>query len=429
MVTRLPSVLLCSHLLQPFFVPQTIFNCAYQKLTTYSDFRRYKDFRGPFNEQAKHSQPSCGYRRFSLCRPPATSPPTDSPLDLGLSLPPLWPNMRSLAEALLASHLPSLSRAITVCESTRSDTRAQAATLLQFCTENSPAVQRQEMFRIGVSGPPGAGKSSLIERLGLRAVESGERIAVLAIDPSSERSGGSILGDKTRMEMLTRSESAFVRPTPTRGNMGGLARTTADASLLCEAAGCSLLLVETVGGGQVDTQVADIVDLLLLVLPPAGGDELQGIKKGIVEVADIVAVNKADGALQDSAAVAVAEYSAALTLTYRRSKTWQTPVLACSAVTGVGVPELWQQIRAFQQVMGEAGEVQQRRRAQCRQLLWSNVKEGLLDEFQRDENLRRNFDDCLQRVGEGQLASRAAAFGIVDSLIHRQQMVKAACMP
>lgn len=332
-----------------------------------------------------------------------------------LEIPELNFRTKHLAEELLNGTLAGLSRAITLCESTRSEHRGQAAALLQYVAERSQGVAAHAMFRIGIAGPPGSGKSSLIEMLGMRAIQSGERVAVLAIDPSSQRSGGSILGDKTRMEELSKSERAFVRPSPSRGQIGGLTRTTADAALLCEASGCTLLLVETVGGGQADIAVADMVDLLLLVLPPAGGDELQGIKKGIVEVADIVVVNKADGSLKDAAMMSVSEYRAALQFSRPRSVVWKPPVIACSAHTGMAVDEVWQQMRAFERVMGKGGELQARRAEQSHRLLWSNVQNELLDRFHHDERLKRSLEFWEKNVREGKLASRTAAYGIVRS--------------
>src|SRR5947208_3828114 len=228
----------------------------------------------------------------------------------------------------------ALARAITRVESTRADHRAEAEALL---AEVLPHVGGA--MRVGISGAPGAGKSTFIEALGLHLVERDHRVAVLAVDPSSTRSGGSILGDKTRMEELTRSPHAFVRPSPTSGTLGGVARRTREALLLCEAAGFDVVLVETVGVGQSEVKVAAMVDLFLVLVAPGGGDELQGLKRGIMELADLVVVNKADGDLAATAAHTAADYAAALHLVRPRTPVWTPRVLTCSALTGLGIPE------------------------------------------------------------------------------------------
>eukprot|EP00850_Spirogloea_muscicola_P004712 SM000020S06062 [mRNA] locus=s20:868532:870448:+ [translate_table: standard] len=312
-----------------------------------------------------------------------------------------------------------------------SDHRAQAAELLQHVVSASPLLRERPMFRVGVTGPPGAGKSSLIERLGLLATSKGHKVAVLAIDPSSAQSGGSILGDKTRMEELSRHPDAFVRPTPSRCHGGGIARNSADATVLCEAAGCSVLMVETVGGGQGDTAVAAIVDALLLVLQPAGGDELQGIKKGIVEVADFIVVNKADGDLLHSARAAVREYQNALQYLRPRTRCWSTPcaadyqqasqVLACSACTGAGLEELWQQLAEFEGAMRASGELRARRDAQQQKLLWSSVQDELLDRLRRDQDVGLALGEAEESILAGRLAIRTATYRIVDAILQHAQ--------
>eukprot|EP00850_Spirogloea_muscicola_P005157 SM000023S07613 [mRNA] locus=s23:502880:505391:+ [translate_table: standard] len=343
--------------------------------------------------------------------------------------PELTSSTQALADGLLAGHHSFLSRAITLCESQRSDHRAQAAALLQHVVSASPLLRERPMFRVGVTGPPGIGKSSLIERLGLLATSKGHKVAVLAIDPSSAQSGGSILGDKTRMEELSRHPDAFVRPTPSRCHGGGIARNSADATLLCEAAGCSVLMVETVGGGQGDTAVAAIVDALLLVLQPAGGDELQGIKKGIVEVADFIVVNKADGDLLHSARAAVREYQNALQYLRPRTRCWSTPcsadyrqasqVLACSACTGASLEELWQQLAEFEGAMRASGELRARRDGQQQQLLWRSVQDELLDRLRRDQDVGLALGEAEESILAGHLAIRTATYHIVDAILQR----------
>ncbi|CAI5478768.1 unnamed protein product [Closterium sp. Yama58-4] len=340
----------------------------------------------------------------SAVSPASPAPPASSSRAFStnqeLHLPPLEPRFVRLAQDVLDGNLHALSRAITLCESVRESHRPQAAALLQHVLEVVRARRAQAevaqgagkanagIFKIGITGPPGAGKSSLIERLGMHAVQDDRRVAVLAIDPSSHSSGGSILGDKTRMERLSAHPSAFIRPTPSRGEVGGLARNTADAALLCEASGCDVLLVETVGGGQADVAVAQITDMVLLLLPPAGGDELQGIKKGVVEIADLVVVNKADGAMEGAALAAVGEYSNALHFVHPRYDFWMTPVVACSTRTGLGIEDVWKKIGKFQEAMCSSGELQQLRGAQNKALLWSTVEAEILYKFRSGGKLQ-----------------------------------------
>src|SRR5713101_4330951 len=225
--------------------------------------------------------------------------------------------MSELARAVIDGDRRALARAITLVESTRPDHRAEAETLLAEVLPTAGGA-----IRVGVSGAPGAGKSTLIEALGLYLVGLGHRVAVLAVDPSSTRSGGSILGDKTRMEQLTRSPDAFVRPSPTGGTLGGVARRTREAMLLCEAAGFDVVLVETVGVGQSEVKVAAMVDLFMVLVAPGGGDELQGLKRGIMELADLVVVNKADGELEHAAGITASDYASALHLMRPRIAEW-----------------------------------------------------------------------------------------------------------
>lgn len=272
--------------------------------------------------------------------------------------------MEALAAGVRAGNRLSLAKALTLIESTKAAHQTAAAELLHLLHGRGAAPPtappRVDAFRIGVSGPPGAGKSSLIETLGCALVDAGERVAVLAVDPSSDASGGAILGDKTRMARLSCLDAAFVRPSPTRGALGGVTRSTAEALAVCAAAGYSRLLVETVGVGQSEIAVADLVDCMLLVLPPVGGDELQAIKRGITEVADVVAVNKADGAMAAAAARAAASFRATLHLHPPRKRSWTPVVLPVSAHSGDGVAALlavlddyWAQTRAT----GELTEV------------------------------------------------------------------------
>ncbi|KAL3683285.1 hypothetical protein R1sor_001307 [Riccia sorocarpa] len=342
------------------------------------------------------------------------------PAKLTSHMEEMTPETRILAEKLLQGNNKSLSRAITLCESTLSTDRAQASSLLQhvlMATESRD--HHKPLFRIGLTGPPGSGKSSLIEVLGRLATSKGEKVAVLAIDPSSERSGGSILGDKTRMELLSQDPNAFVRPTPARGHLGGIARHTADAALLCEAGGYNVLMIETVGGGQNDIAVAELVDCLLLILPPAAGDELQGIKKGVVEVADIVVINKADGDMERAARRSVVEYKNALHFGGMRYKSWSPPVLSCSAKMGNGVDIVWAKVCEFERIMAVSGALQQKRAEQSRQLFWSNIKNEITERLRTDDYLRKIIVGVEEQVMQGKMASRAAAYLIANDFLVR----------
>ncbi len=249
--------------------------------------------------------------------------------------------MTDLADALRAGDRAALARAITLVESTRPDHRADALHLLdEIVAETGGST------RIGISGPPGVGKSTLIEALGLHLIERDHRVAVLAIDPTSTVSGGSILGDKTRMEQLGRTDAAFIRPSPSGRTLGGIARRTREALLLCEAAGFDIVLVETVGVGQSETAVSDVVDLFLLLASPSGGDELQGVKRGIMELADVIAVNKADGHLEAAANSTCADIRNAVHLLRPRVPGIEVPVVLVSAATGAGVGDLWDTVAA-----------------------------------------------------------------------------------
>lgn len=309
----------------------------------------------------------------------------------------------SLTQDLLAGKRRALARAITLIESTRPNHRAEAEALL---TEVLPHTGRS--IRLGISGVPGVGKSSFIETFGARLIEEGHRIAVLAIDPSSRRTGGSILGDKTRMEELARHPDAFIRPSPTGGSLGGVARRTREAMLACEAAGFDVVIVETVGVGQSETAVADMVDLFLLLLLPSGGDELQGIKKGVVEIADLVVVNKADGDMTEAAARAAAEYQSALRMLRPLSAAWQVPVLRCSALTGAGIAEVWQAIGRYQAALGEDG-LARRRAEQARAWLWSEIDDTLLACFRRHPAVSEALPALERAVMAGEITPGLAA--------------------
>jgi len=318
--------------------------------------------------------------------------------------------MSELARQVVEGDRRALARAITLVESTRADHRADAEALL---AEVLPQVGGA--VRVGISGAPGAGKSTFIEALGRHLVERDQRVAVLAVDPSSTRSGGSILGDKTRMEQLTRSPLAFVRPSPTGGTLGGVARRTREAMLLCEAAGSDVVLVETVGVGQSEVKVAAMVDLFLVLVAPGGGDELQGLKRGIMELADLVVVNKADGDLAAIAAHTAADYAAALHLVRPRLATWSPRVITCSALTGDGVSAVWGAVEEFW--IAVAADRPALRAAQSRDWMWSEVTDSLLDALAADAATATLLQRLERDVTAGTLTPTSAARTAVQAFL------------
>ncbi|NIA71823.1 methylmalonyl Co-A mutase-associated GTPase MeaB [Pelagibius litoralis] len=310
----------------------------------------------------------------------------------------------ALADQIRAGDRRALARAITLIESTKPGHAEESEALLEALLPDSG-----NSVRIGITGVPGVGKSTFIECFGLQLVEAGHKVAVLAVDPSSKVSGGSILGDKTRMEELSRHPGAFIRPSPTGGTLGGVARRTREAMLVCEAAGFDVILVETVGVGQSETAVSEMVDIFLLMLLPGGGDELQGIKKGIVELADAVIVNKADGDLAAAAERAAAEYHAALGLLRAANPDWRPPVLRCSALTGAGVAEVWETVQAHRRVMEASGARAARRAAQAGAWMWSEIRDGLLRRFKAHPRVAGELDSLEAEVRAGRTTPTAAA--------------------
>jgi len=264
---------------------------------------------------------------------------------------------------------------------------------------------------------PGVGKSTFIESFGLHVIDQGHRVAVLAVDPSSQRTGGSILGDKTRMIDLTRHQAAFIRPSPSSGTLGGVARRTREAMLACEAAGFDVVIVETVGVGQSETAVADMVDLFMLLLLPGGGDELQGIKKGIVELADLIVVNKADGPMIDVARHAVAEYRHALALLRPPSADWRVPVLSCSAVAGNGIAEVWQTIEKYRDIMTASGDWATRRAEQAKAWMWNEIAENLMMAFRHHIGVRDALAGFESAVTAGEMTPTVAAQALLKRFL------------
>ena len=318
----------------------------------------------------------------------------------------------ALAAAVLRGDRRALARAITLIESTRRDHRAQADALLEALLPHTG-----NSVRVGISGVPGVGKSTFIEAFGLHVIGRGHRVAVLAIDPSSQRTGGSILGDKTRMVDLSREANAFIRPSPAGSTLGGVARRTREAMLVCEAAGFDVIVVETVGVGQSETAVADMVDLFMLLLLPAGGDELQGIKKGIVELADLVVVNKADGDLAATARHTVADYRHALMLL--RHGDWRVPVLSCSAVNKAGIDQVWTTIGEHKATMEASGARAARRSEQARAWLWNEIRETLVEVFQAHPAVRADLAALESRVTGGAITPAAAARALLEKFLGR----------
>ncbi len=313
-------------------------------------------------------------------------------------------NTEALVATLKAGDRRALARAITLVESTRPDHRDAATALLANLT-----TEGDNTIRVGISGVPGVGKSTFIERLGNHVIDEGHRVAVLAVDPSSTVSGGSILGDKTRMPELTAREEAFIRPSPAGKTLGGVTRRTREAILLCEAAGFDVVIVETVGVGQSETAVADMTDMFVLLLLPGGGDELQGIKRGIIELADLVVVNKADGEMVQAAGRAAADYQNALQFMRPRQDDWEVPVQTCSALTGASIAEVWSTIREFHREMSTRGAVAARRAEQARSWMWSEAAESLLDEVRGHPEVADQVELLERDVMQGKMPATVAA--------------------
>jgi len=318
-----------------------------------------------------------------------------------------------LKDRILAGERRALARAVTLVESSRADHRAQAAALLDALRGHG-----REALRIGLSGTPGVGKSTFIEAFGMMLTDAGLRVAVLAVDPSSARSGGSILGDKTRMEQLSRVPSAFIRPSPSQASLGGVARRTRAAVSLCEAAGFDVVLIETVGVGQSETMVAEMCDLFVLLLAPAGGDELQGVKRGIMEIADLILVNKADGDLRATATRTMADYAGALRLLRKRPQDPEgfPKALAVSAVEGAGIETAWAEMQNLAQWRREAGIWEETRATQAAHWFETELREGLLARLREDKKIRAAIETRARDVADGKISPDAAAAEILGKM-------------
>jgi len=313
------------------------------------------------------------------------------------------PDLDHLAAQIVARDRSALARAITLVESRRADHQSAARALLQRIMPQTGAAQR-----VGVTGVPGAGKSTTIEALGGNLTAAGHRVAVLAVDPSSTRTGGSILGDKTRMERLASDPSAFIRPSPSGGELGGVAARTREAILLCEAAGFDVVIVETVGVGQSETVVADMVDIFLAILIPGGGDELQGIKKGLIEIADLILINKAD---TDPARAerSAREYRNALHILTPAHPDWTPPVLTASGLNNAGLDQLWAQVERHREVMTANGQRAARRAGQNGRWMWAMVRDRLLRSFREDSAVAALVPELERQVLAGETPASAAA--------------------
>jgi LAO/AO transport system kinase len=319
------------------------------------------------------------------------------------------PRRRELSEAeyvdgVRAGDRAILGRAISLVES---NARAHHELAQRVLTELLP--HTGGALRVGISGVPGVGKSTFIEALGTRLTARGQRVAVLAVDPSSERTRGSILGDKTRMANLAQDLRAFIRPSPSSGSLGGVGRKTRETMLLCEAAGFDVVLVETVGVGQSETLVADMVDFYLVLMLAGAGDELQGIKRGILELADLLAINKADGSNEAGAERARREYESALELMHGKDDEWKVPVVKCSSLTGAGLDALWAHVERHREQTRASGTLERRRRQQLLRWMWQMVEAELIDTLKHHPEVHRQRAELERRVREGELTATLAA--------------------
>jgi len=313
-------------------------------------------------------------------------------------------DIATLASDVRAGSRAALARAITLVESRRADHQAMARELVQLLLPDTGRA-----IRVGITGSPGVGKSTTIDVLGMYLIERGHRVAVLAVDPSSARTGGSILGDKTRMARLSGAEAAFIRPSPSSGTLGGVAAKTREAMLLCEAAGFDVVLVETVGIGQSETAVCDMTDFFLALMLPGGGDELQGIKKGLIELADMIAINKADGDNLKRATITAGDYRGALHILAPRSEHWHPPVVTYSALAGTGIAELWQKVLDHRTAMQACGDFAERRRQQQVKWMWTMLEQRMMAQLRADPAIRAKVKLIEKDVADARITPALAA--------------------
>jgi LAO/AO transport system kinase len=324
---------------------------------------------------------------------------------------PVTPDLANLARGIGAGERAVIARAITLVESRRADHQKAARRLVQ---DLLPATGKA--VRVGITGVPGVGKSTTIDALGTYLTGQGHKVAVLAVDPSSARSGGSILADKTRMARLGNDANAFVRPSPSSGTLGGVAAKTRESMLICEAAGYDVVLVETIGTGQSETMVADMTDFFLVLMLPGAGDELQGLKKGVVEIADMIAINKADGDNLKRAKAAAAEYRAALHILTPRSQSWSPPVVTYSALTGNGIAELWTTVLDHRARTSKSGELDARRREQQVKWMWAMLEDRVFARLKSDSSLKAKLPRIEAAVAEGRMSPAVAVDEIAAAL-------------
>jgi LAO/AO transport system kinase len=328
-----------------------------------------------------------------------------------MATPAPTPDVEKLARDIRAGERNVLSRAITLIESKRADHRRTAAVLTQALLHDTG-----KAVRVGITGAPGVGKSTLIEALGSMLTKQGRKVAVLAVDPSSRRTGGSILADKTRMAQLANDANAFIRPSPSSGTLGGVAAKTRETMLLCEAAGYDVVLVETVGVGQSEIAVADMTDFFLVLALPGAGDELQALKKGVVELADMIAVNKADGDNLARAKLAASQYGAALHILLPRSPNWSPPVVTCSALKGDGIESLWTHVLDHRQKLTASGELAKLRGEQQVKWMWNMLEERVFAPLRSDRALKAALPRIEADVAAGRLAPATAVENIAAML-------------
>jgi LAO/AO transport system kinase len=307
-------------------------------------------------------------------------------------------------DGVLAQNRRTVAKTITLIESSLPAHQEKAKVIIDSLLPHTG-----KAVRIGITGVPGVGKSTYIESFGMQLVKDGYRVAVLAVDPSSSKSGGSIMGDKTRMERLSLEQSAFIRPSPSGGTLGGVARRTRETMIVCEAAGFDVIIIETVGVGQSETTVASMVDFFLVLMLAGAGDELQGIKKGVLELADAIAINKADGNNIENAEKAKMEYEKALSLLKPASATWSPPVLTCSALTMGGIKDIWQTILDHRNKLESSGELTDKRRKQALDWMWALVEEGLRDRFYRNPDVCKSLPQVVKAVENGKTVPTIAA--------------------